>query len=340
MEIIEVVTRIPLIQFIPNGNNKYENEQSTKVRVRSSIGIDENRLYYLWTTEKEGITEEKIKEKLTNGDTLTKNIDSGIWYLWIIAKNVDNEVKIERSKGFYLDNDNPSIEGVEEGKTYEEVIVTVKDKTSNVTIEVLKDGREYAYSTAVDENLNNNGNTYSSGKNENVKDEAGNISSISFVVQNKEKDITGPTATFTPNGNKKYEKIQETEVKLEDPSGVDEESIMYFWTNSTEPPEKDKFIEKFKNGDTIINDKNTGKLYLWIYAKDKIGNESIIRSEAFYLDNSKPNKPTIDANVDNGGTTDEDVVIEVIGGQTESNIEHEYSTDGGKTWNKVEDGKL
>ena len=173
-----------------------------------------------------------------------------------------------------------------------------------------------------------------------VKDEAGNISSISFVVQNKEKDITGPTATFTPNGNKKYEKIQETEVKLEDPSGVDEESIMYFWTNSTEPPEKDKFIEKFKNGDTIRNDKDTGKLYLWIYAKDKIGNESIIRSEAFYLDNSKPNKPTIDANVDNGGTTDEDVVIEVIGGQTESNIEHEYSTDGGKTWNKVEDGKI
>ena len=232
MEIIEVVTRIPLIQFIPNGNNKYENEQSTKVRVRSSIGIDENSLYYLWTTEKEGITEEKIKEKLTNGDTLTKNTDSGIWYLWIIAKNVDNEVKIERSKGFYLDNDNPSIEGVEEGKTYEEVIVTVKDKTSNVTIEVLKDGREYAYSTVVDENLNNNGNTYSSGKNENVKDEAGNISSISFVVQNKEKDITGPTATFTPNGNKKYEKIQETEVKLEDPSGVDEESIMYFWTKT------------------------------------------------------------------------------------------------------------
>ncbi len=27
-------------------------------------------------------------------------------------------------------------------------------------------------------------------------------------------------------------------------------------------------------------------------------------------------------------------------GQTESNIEHEYSTDGGKTWNKVEDGKI
>ena len=63
MEIIEVVTRIPLIQFIPNGNNKYENEQSTKVRVRSSIGIDENSLYCLWTTEKEGITEKKIKEK-------------------------------------------------------------------------------------------------------------------------------------------------------------------------------------------------------------------------------------------------------------------------------------
>ena len=84
---------------------------------------------------------------------------------------MDNEVKIERSKGFYLDNDNPTIEGVEEGKTYEEIIVTVKDKTSNVTIEVLKDGREYAYSTVVDENLNNNRNTYSSGKKRKCKRE-------------------------------------------------------------------------------------------------------------------------------------------------------------------------
>ena len=100
---------------------------------------------------------------------------------------MDNEVKIERSKGFYLDNDNPTIEGVEEGKTYEEVIVTVKDKTSNVTIEVLKDGREYAYSTVVDENLNNNGNTYSSGKNENVKENL-NTESNSNIKNNENEE--------------------------------------------------------------------------------------------------------------------------------------------------------
>ncbi len=76
---------------------------------------------------------------------------------------------------------------------------------------------------------------------------------------------------------------------------------MYFWTNSTRTTrKKDKFIEKFKNGDTIKNDKDTGKVIFMDLRKDKIGNESIIRSEAFYLDNSKPNKPTIDANVDNG----------------------------------------
>ena len=356
MEIIEVVTRIPLIQFIPDGNEKYENEQSTKVRVRSSIGINEESLYYLWTTESEGITEENITEKLTNNSTLTKDTDSGIWYLWVIAKNVDNEVKIERSNGFNLDNDNPIIEGVEEGKTYEEIVATIKDKTSKVSIEVLKDGRKYAYSTVNDETSDSTEDDTSTTEEMafeekitfkqsgvyqiNAEDEAGNTASISFVVQSKEKDTTGPTATFTPNGNKKYEKEQETEVKVEDPSGVDEDSLMYIWTDSTEPPEKDEFVEKFENGDTIKNDKDTGKLYLWIYAKDKIGNESIIRSEAFYLDNSKPEPPTIDANVDNGDTTDEDVVIEVDGDPTESDIEHEYSTDGGKTWHKVEDGKV
>lgn len=276
--------------------------------------------------------------------------------MWVIAKNVDNEVKIERSNGFNLDNDNPIIEGVEEGKTYEEIVATIKDKTSKVSIEVLKDGRKYAYSTVNDETSDSTEDDTSTTEEMafeekitfkqsgvyqiNAEDEAGNTASISFVVQSKEKDTTGPTATFTPNGNKKYEKEQETEVKVEDPSGVDEDSLMYIWTDSTEPPEKDEFVEKFENGDTIKNDKDTGKLYLWIYAKDKIGNESIIRSEAFYLDNSKPEPPTIDANVDNGDTTDEDVVIEVDGDPTESDIEHEYSTDGGKTWHKVEDGKV
>lgn len=352
MEIIEVVTRIPLIQFIPDGNDKYENEQSTKVRVRSSIGINEDSLYYLWTTESEGITEENITEKLTNNDTLTKDKESGIWYLWVIAKNVDNEVKIERSEGFYLDNDDPIIDGVEEGKTYEEIKAVIMDKTSEVTIEVLKDGRKYAYSTVNDQDTSldiyeeemafmeqitfKQSGVYQI----NVEDEAGNTANVSFVVQSKEKDTTGPTATFTPNGNKKYEKVQETEVKVEDPSGVDEDSLLYIWTDSEEPPEKDEFVEKFKNGDTIINDEETGKLYLWIYAKDKLGNESIIRSEAFYLDNSKPNPPTITPSVDNGDTTDEDVVIKVEGDPTESDIEHEYSTDGGKTWHKVEDGKV
>lgn len=346
MEVIEVVTRVPLIEFIPNGNTKYEHSQATKVRIRSSIGLNEESYYYLWTTQEEGITEENIINKLTNNEALTKDEESGIWYLWVIAKNVDNEVSIKRSEGFYLDNNDPIIEGAEEGKTYEETKLLIKDATSKVTTQVLKDGRKYAYvktNPTSDEEM-----AYieqitlkQSGVYQvTATDEAGNTASISFVVQAGEKDVTGPTVKFTPNGNKEYGKVQETEVEVEDPSGINEDSLLYIWSKLEEPPEKDEFVNKFKNGDKIRNNKDTGKVYLWIYAEDKLGNESIIRSEPFYLDNSTPNPPNIHTDIKDGENTEDDVVIEVDGGKTESDVEYEYSTDDGKTWHKVEDGKV
>ena len=45
----------------------------------------------------------KIQKKLTNGDTFNKEYRQ--WNLVFVdnrKKNVDNEVKIERSKGFYF----------------------------------------------------------------------------------------------------------------------------------------------------------------------------------------------------------------------------------------------
>ena len=155
-------------------------------------------------------------------------------------------------------------------------------------------------------------------------------------MQLKEDDTIGPMVNFSPNGNKKYSRTQSTKVTVEDESGVKEESLKYLWSKTKEIPKEDDFIETFKNKTTITNDKDTGEMYLWIYAEDNEGNKSILRSNEFMLDNTRPTKPDISSNVDNGGTTDKEVIIKIEGGKAESDTHYEYSTDGGKTWQKVD----
>ena len=71
--------------------------------------------------------------------------------------------------------------------------------------------------------------------------------------------------------------------------GVNENGLKYQWTQGETEPEKESFIESFENGQTIT--KNTGDevWYLWVYAEDNVGNETITRSEGFNFDNTAPN---------------------------------------------------
>lgn len=307
-EEVFVRTKIPTIRFTPDGNKNYRKIQSTKIEVGSKFNLKQESLKYLWSNKEEGITEADFTAttligSYQNNQTITKDADSGIWYLWAMAENEVGDVKIQRSEAFYLDNDNPTIKGVEKGKVYQsEVTPEIKDETSNISIEVMLDGKPYSYKLG--DSLKQNG-VYQI----NVEDEAGNTANTTFTMQYKEKDVTGPMVSFSPNGNKEHKKEQGTKVEVEDPSGVNEGSLKYIWTNSKEPPKEEDFKETFKNGDTIINKGDTEKVYLWIYAEDKEGNKSIIRSDEFYLDNTpsnnpsntSPTKPTVVEDEKNGG---------------------------------------
>ena len=116
-----------------------------------------------------------------------------------------------------------------------------------------------------------------------------------YAEENKQAyiiDDEGPTATFTPNGSSNPQKGYNVNVNVKDNQevvGVDEGSLKYLWTQSEGELAKESFIESFENGQNITKNEADGIWYLWIYAEDNLGNETITRSEGFKFDNTAPN---------------------------------------------------
>ena len=105
-------------------------------------------------------------------------------------------------------------------------------------------------------------------------------------------DDIAPTVTFTPNAGENIQKQYSVTVEVQDDMeevGVNENSLKYQWTQSEQQPTKESFTESFENGQAIIKNTGDGAWYLWIYAEDNVGNETITRSEAFHFDNTAPN---------------------------------------------------
>mgnify|MGYP002732993316 CR=1 FL=1 len=107
---------------------------------------------------------------------------------------------------------------------------------------------------------------------------------ISYQIDDK-----APTITFGTNGKSTVSKMQSTTVKVTDlTAGVNENYLKYMWTIVPEDIVKDQIVNSFQNGETLNIKDVTGIHYLWIYSKDKVGNENIVRSEAFVIDNTPP----------------------------------------------------
>ena len=104
-------------------------------------------------------------------------------------------------------------------------------------------------------------------------------------------DEEGPRVKFEPNGNENPQKEYIVKVDITDNQeivGINEESLKYKWTQSINQPTKESFTESFENGQTITKNTGDGEWYLWIYAEDNLGNETITRSEIFNFDNTSP----------------------------------------------------
>ncbi len=123
-----------------------------------------------------------------------------------------------------------------------------------------------------------------------LKDSADNQNIKNVLTTGIKVDNTVPTVTFGTNGNTTYKKSQSTTVTVADSlSGVNTSTLKYQWTQSTTAPLENTFSTTFINGQAVTKSDGTGNnWYLWILAKDNSGNSTIIKSNAFYLDNTVP----------------------------------------------------
>ena len=101
----------PTITFEPNGNDVFATTQSTKITITDDSGLDNTSIRYKWTQSVQVLTEETFLPDsipFHNGDTITKNTDSGDnWYLWVLAKDQKGNISLVKTKKFCLDNQVP-----------------------------------------------------------------------------------------------------------------------------------------------------------------------------------------------------------------------------------------
>lgn len=101
-------------------------------------------------------------------------------------------------------------------------------------------------------------------------------------------DNTPPTINLGTNGNLTYAKIQSSVVTVTD-SNIDTNKLYYIWdTSSTEPLSSDSRWGTFVNGNTVSQASGNGNYYLHVKAVDLAGNETILTSNPFLLDNTSP----------------------------------------------------
>ena len=151
------------------------------------------------------------------------------------------------------------------------------------------------------------------------------------------EDKTGPTITFETNGSTTYKTEQGSKVIVTDSSGVNESTLRYVWTQSRTQPSITDFETWFENSSVVTKDTETGNnWYLWVIAKDNLGNTSYKRSEAFYLDNTPPTAPTITSNAANDRWTSQTASVTASGSTNLSGIKrYEYSLNDGKDWTPI-----
>ena len=122
----------------------------------------------------------------------------------------------------------------------------------------------------------------------NVTDRAG-LHAVEKIRLVNVNDTTGPIVEFQQNGTDNYVKFTNTQVNVSDLSGINPFSLKFKWTTSIDIPNKDSFNKPFLNNMSLFTPINkNGNYYLWILAEDKLGNHTITSSNAFMLDNIRP----------------------------------------------------
>ncbi len=160
----------PVITFEANGNEEWAKNRSTTVTVSDAGEVNDTSLKYLWNTSLIEPSEEDFQTTFTNEATINSPVDAtGGYYLWVIAKDNQDNTTITRTNVFNLDNTPPIITmngsspiTIDQGDEYTDAGATVNDSHSGTgsvittgTINVNAIGTYYVYYNVSD----NAGNT-------------------------------------------------------------------------------------------------------------------------------------------------------------------------------------
>lgn len=178
--------------------------------------------------------------------------------------------------------------------------------------------------------LNHNATVYAKGV-----DPAGNESAV--ISADVNIDTTPPVVTFAVNGSATPKKSHGTTVTVTDSeSDIDNSSLMFAW--STEITTPSSGWADFTNGATIDKSDGTGAYYLHIKAADVIGNEAVVRSSAFNIDNAGP---TISLSPDGGAIPAKKYTVEMTATDGNPIVESKHAwnntttppAEGSSLWN-------
>ena len=194
-------------------------------------------------------------------------------------------------------------------------------------------------SVTINENIIECGNNIISsdviiyGRNGSYIQEYANKNGYTFI--STQEDLV---VKFGTNGDTTWKNKHQTIVTVAGDT-LDETSLKYQWAQSNDTIDENEFSNTFINGQEISISDCTGEYYLWILAKDIDGNETIVCSNVFYLDNKEPTTGTLAMKLEssdgekyiNDTWTSENVYISVNNGEDQHSGHKStvYSINGG-----------
>lgn len=206
------------------------------------------------------------------------------------AFEIDRSVpKIKEYKGkeeeLSFPNVDLSVEPAEDKKTAKIKITAIEKENGISQIEVIKDGqviKSEKYSNQkekieIEYQVEQNGNYIVKVYSKLTVTKIVEVNTIEILVK------------YSPNGDTTYKKEHSVKVSINSKEADTVQSVKYQWTNSTNQPAENTFMQTCEKEATITNKQLTGQYYLWVLVEKAGGFKQIERSNAFYFDNQTPN---------------------------------------------------
>ena len=116
----------PTVLFGTNGNDSFAQTAKTTITVEDASAVDNDSLKYQWTQNTTAPEEASFMKTFVNGEEISSpNKISGIYYLWVLAKDITGNKNIISSNQFSLDNIKPVINGVKKDNNYKNPVTPI-----------------------------------------------------------------------------------------------------------------------------------------------------------------------------------------------------------------------